>query len=374
LLICIEHFCTLSPRSKQYIRYLCIGAFLFFFGLRGFIGWDWSNYYLVFRDTPSLFDAEFPKYLSESFIEKGFITYLAAVKQIWPNYHFFVFVSSLIDVLILNIFLKRYIPRYALGFLVFILMGGFIQETDLMRNTKSIFLFLLSLRYVKERKPVKYFALNILGMMFHLSSVIYLPVYFLLNRKIPRYAFVIIFILGNLIFLARIEYIKPIVFFLTQIIGGKFSYLARVYLESPQYAAAYGISIGYLERLGTSLLLIIFYDRIMNASRYSVIFINAFIIYFVLFFYFAEASVIAARLGQLFIFSYWFIWPAFADSFKVWGYKNIYLAGLCMYALLKMYVLPNSILYRYDNALLGATPFEDRIQIFNRYSERLQSN
>lgn len=369
----IEYRCVLSELGKLNIRVICSLSFIFFFGFRGFIGWDWTNYYKLFQETPSIFDRRFLKVVKETFIEKGFITYLALLKQIWNNYHFFIFFNTVVDVLILNFFLKKYVFNYALGFLAFIIMGGFFMETDLLRNAKSIALFLLSIKYLRDRKIFPYFLINIIGMQFHLSAILYLPLYFFLHKKIPRYLFVIIFITGNLIFLFKVQYIKPIVFFLTSLVGGKLSYLARLYFDS-SYVTAYGISIGYIERVIMGILVIVCYERILKQTRYAVVFLNAFILYFILFFYFGEAGIIAGRLGELFIFSYWFLWPSIVLCFGNQLWQFAFLGYLYIYTIFKVYGLTHSILYNYDNILFKSKSYTERYRIFNSNYKKIVDN
>ncbi|UYI80136.1 MAG: EpsG family protein [Fusobacterium varium] len=84
---------------------------------------------------------------------------------------------------------------------------GIALEIDMMRNIKSILLFLCSIKYIKERKPVVFIALNILGMMFHSSSAIYFPMYFILNIKWNRKFILGLFVLGNIYYLSNLRLI-----------------------------------------------------------------------------------------------------------------------------------------------------------------------
>ena len=60
------------------------------------------------------------------------------------------------------------------------------MEFNLYRNTKSFSLFLLSLPYLQNRKLLPYLLLNMTGCLFHISSMIYLPLYFVLYRKMSK--------------------------------------------------------------------------------------------------------------------------------------------------------------------------------------------
>jgi hypothetical protein len=141
--------------------------------------------------------------------EKGFLVYAIICKTISENYFFFQAVSSIIDIAVLYYFFKMYIEdRIALGFAFFCAFGGIPIAVNFLRNVKGILLFIISIKYLRERKLAPYMALNMLGFLFHVSSVIYLPLYFILHRKIPRKVILLLLIIGNGVYLLEIKWIK----------------------------------------------------------------------------------------------------------------------------------------------------------------------
>jgi hypothetical protein len=236
-----------------------------------------------------------------------------------------------------------------------------------MRNIKSILLFLISIKYLQERKPLPYFFLNLLGLSFHVTSFIYLPLYFFFHKTISKKWFIILFVIGNVIFFMNIQYIKPIMLFISELIGG------RVAEKVPSYIADYtGVSIkftiGYVQRTLMALAIILYYRKL--SERYG-LFINAFVGYFVLFFYFYEFFIFADRLGNLFIYSYWIIFPALLECVKLRYNKKIVLMVILLFCCYKTYMSSSNILYKYDNILFKHDSFEQRKKIFDRYSEQL---
>jgi len=253
LLVCYLFLAIIGYNVKnnnvlyQRIIILCSVIYIIFFGLRGFIGWDWTNYYIKYQNTRDLFHLSF----DSSVPEWGFAIYMSFFKTLFFNYYAFVFINTILHIFLLNIFFKRYLPPgyYVFGLIVFLIMGGFGMEVDMMRNIMSILLFLLSIKYIEERKIFKYYILNILGLLFHTSSIFFLPLYFLLNKKINRKLIAIIFIIGIIIYFLQIEYVKPLVFSISKRIGGRIQILTNMYLSSSTYGKSYGFSIGLLERL-----------------------------------------------------------------------------------------------------------------------------
>ena len=177
----LQNSINFTQRSIRALNMAVTLVFLLFFGFRGFIGWDWTLYFPFYEQLGNIFHLNF----SEHRFDIGFVIYASLIKTLNFDYHSFVFISTLIDVVLLHIFFKRYLPEkyYALGFAVFFAFWGFILETDLMRNVKGMLLFLLSLKYIENRNLSKFLLLNMLGLSFHWSSIVFFPLYFFLEYQ-----------------------------------------------------------------------------------------------------------------------------------------------------------------------------------------------
>jgi hypothetical protein len=360
----VRHRETMLAVNLQIVRWLSFLGLLLFFGFRGFIGWDWYIYYPEFKNTPALLSFE-PGLFSTSRLDYGFIIYLSFVKSIWNNYHFFILINTFIDLLIILLFIKQYSKySYSFAFLLFIVMGGFYLETDLLRSAKAIMLFILSLKYLRERKLAPYLLINIAGSMFHISAVLFLPLYIFLHKKLSRKFVLMIFAAGLTIFLLQLQYIRPFLFWVASILGEKFTLLLEKYLQISAYSSAYGITIGLLERIITASLIIIYYDKLTRENENNVLFINSYLIYFVFFFYFAEIKIIPVRVGGMFAYAYWAIFPAFLRMFEKKNNRAIFISCFFAYSLIKIAGMTDTILYNYANVLFTQDDFQMRKEIF----------
>lgn len=350
--------------NRLFIRTASFIGLLFFFGFRGFIGWDWYLYYPAFNKVHTITNFD-PSIFKETHFDHGFIYYMSFLKTIWNNFHFFIFVNTLIDLFILDLLIQRYSKsNYAFVFLLFIVMGGFYMETDILRSTKSLMLFLLSLKYLYDRKPIPYFLLNFIGCTFHLSAIVYLPMYFLLHKKIPKLIVIIIFLVGFIIFFFQLAYLRPFLIWISTIMGEKYLNLLNKYLNISLYSTSYGFTIGLIERIITVCLIIIYYDKILKESNINKMFINSYLVYFIFFFYFAEIKIIPFRVGGLFVFSYWFLYPKIIKVMENINNKIIVLSVFSIYGLIKIGDITNTILCRYVNVLFANDSFESRVKIF----------
>ena len=166
--------------TRQKINIICIALFILFFGFRGFVGDDWINYYPAFEELSFANLADFFYSFDESTFEPGFVLLMLLCKSTINNYHFLVLVCTLINCFLLFRFIFRNIKNTPLALIVFLCMGGLIMEINLLRNSISILLFVNSLDYIQERKPLKFYMMNLLGLTFHVTSIIYFPLYFFL--------------------------------------------------------------------------------------------------------------------------------------------------------------------------------------------------
>lgn len=364
-------FIRLDKKSIKVLNIIAGITFILFFGLRGFIGWDWHSYFPYFKEMPIL--NSFNK-IDHNF-EIGFSLFSSIIKTINPNYHFFIFINTLVDFILLHIIFKRYLPNYlyAFAFVSFIVMEGLIAEVNLIRNIKGILLFLLSLKHIENKNLIKFLFLNVLGITFHWSSVIFFPLYFFFSKKLELRIFIAIFVVGNIVYLSQFQFVKPIVEFISSLLGETAQSRAETYLGSATYNAQYGITIGYIERIATSALIMIYYNRLIQRSKSNIMFINAFIIFFVVYFYFSEISIIVSRVGILFFFSYWILWPLIIDLSTNVSKYMLFIA-LSIYMNLRITKMTNNILFRYDNVMIGQfESHKDRAKIFNKFSRKIQN-
>ncbi len=360
-----------DEKSQKFLNRFVWLSFLCFFGLRGFIGWDWYNYYPLFERIKPITQTGLE---IKSAFDIGFVIYVSIVKTLSKDYHFFIFISSLIDFILLHYFLNKYIPKYlyVFAFVVFITMEGVIMEINLMRNIKALLLFLLSLQYIEKRNFFKFVLLNLLGLTFHWSSVIFFPLYFFLNKKIDLRIFIAVFIVGNIVYLTKLHYIKPFVTYVAHFIGETATEKTDAYLNSSLFNTQYEISIGYIERIFTAGLIMLNYNQLIEKSKSNILFINSFILFFIFYFYFSEVNIIVSRIGNLFIFSYWILWPSLIDTYNH-ATKYILFAIFGLYMSLKIQKATNNILFRYDNVLYEhSQPYNERVKIFEKNARKIQ--
>jgi len=350
--------------KKKYtrIRYVTFLLLLLFFGLRGYLLTDWYSYKPEF-DSLSL-NLTYDNIFKNSWWDPGFIIYSIIIKFIYPDFHFWLFINTLTDLICLSIVFKRYNKSYVFSWIIFIGFYGLTSEINLFRNIKAIEIFLLALPYLEKRKFCKYTLMIILASLFHSSAVIYLFVYFFIEKKYNAKALIFIIFVSFIIPILKID--------ISKIIFDRFDSLSwtgmRVYDKIAEYynnANTNPISLGMLERIFSCACVIKFYNSITKPiARISMNSLLLFVFFYNIFWNF---HVLSDRISILFEFSYWIFFP-----YLIFNYmrnkrgKKIMFYIILSLTLIKVSSTTDYILAKYDNLLWGIESYNKRSIVFER--------
>jgi len=356
---------------KAYSMMLVFILLFMFFGFRGFIFTDWKAYYDCFMRSPVIGDSKLKK---EFFFnadlysswEKGFLWLNVICKSIIPEWWFFQVANFIIDFFVVLLFIKFHIPKYVvLGMCFYFSFGALRYDVNLLRNAKAIMIFICSLKFVKEQKIMLYMALNLLGTLFHSSAIFFLPLYFVLNKKPSRMFLILLFVIGNILFLFKIRWLSGIIEFVLNVIGGRLSRVGIAYLNSDVYSSAYGLSVGYIERTITFFLVMHFRNRLLK-TKSNVIVLNIMYIYLFSFLFLSEMSILSDRIPTLFLLAYWIVYP------QIYGYLNknkkmLFLVLFFLYSSLKIVSGYSSVVCAYDNIIFPQYSYHQRVLELKRF-------
>lgn len=359
-----------SDKVHVVLRVSCVALFLLFFGFRGFIGDDWTNYYPMFERTSAQNWEDMLQAMQDTAFEPGFFMLTLVCKQVsGESYVFYQFVCSLIVLFLLYRFLSRNLDNIPLGFLLYLCFGGFVMSTNLMRNSISILIFLNAIDFLRRRKAIPYFLLCLLALSFHNSAILYFPLYFFFHKRCPRWLFLLVILGGNAVFLLQVKTITPVLLTMARALGEVYEKLLENYIEGKYGDISAGFSIGLLERTFTTFLVWCYYDKLHAQREENALFVNAMLAYMFLNLFFYEFQIVGQRLANLFVFFYWVIWVDLIRCFSIRGNKLLYISFMGVYCVLKIAGLTCLETYRYDNFLLGAKSYEERLYIHQKYED-----
>ncbi len=359
--IILLYLYTKERKGDEKAQLLAFGVLLCFIGLRGFIYSDWISYYYFFENLPTLTGLQYDSLYSDGY-EFGFVLYSSIIKTVCSNYFFWVFVNTLIDLLVIYWFFRKYSTSVVMSFILFVTFMGLSIEFNLYRNSKAMSLFLLSIPYLKERKALPYFLLNLGGCLFHLSAFLFLPLYFLLHKRIPKFVVWVTFFIVNILLFCHVSITADLFTLLSPLLGieAMSDKLANYLIQGEMY----GLSFGYIERTVSFIVFALLYNRMANRNANHVIFYNCYFLYYILFNLFIDVKVFADRIPLLFVFSYWILYANMLTSIHNKHNKLIMLVLLLLLCFAKIVTSNRNIMAMYDNVLWGILPIEQRESIF----------
>ncbi len=366
ILVLIILVFTYFEQNKKYRNvaiWVMASILILFFGLRGFVQTDWNLYYYLFEKTPSIFE-EFPYTPKDKDYEPLYMIYTQILKTIMPNYFVWIFFNTLVDISIMTVVFKRYSKSVAWSWIFFLCFSGLVVEFNLARNVKAILLIMLALPYIQERKLLKFLAVLIVATMFHFSSILYLPAYFVLNRNWGRITPVFLFLMVNIVFFFKVY---PTTMLLSGLLGSSNAFLENGVSYLTDKKVEYGLTFGYVERTLIFILTYIFQQRLVKQNPYNLIFCNCIYIYYTVWYLFSDVQVFVERIPILFVFGYWILLPNMMSLAKGSIRRAINVAAI-LFVMMKVTVTTNHILYYYDSIVTGIRPIPQRYNDFVRYS------
>lgn len=130
--------------------------------------------------------------------ELGFDFYNVIVAFFTSNRYIFILVTTLLIYLLLFFSFKQYLDNYPLGLFIFMTLWFFFTFTYL-RQVIAASIGFLSIKYLIEKKPYKFFLIVIIAATFHNSALILALLYFMPTRAKYKPSNVVVFMILCLI-------------------------------------------------------------------------------------------------------------------------------------------------------------------------------
>lgn len=342
-------------KSATIPRNIAFIIMVIFIGLRGHLHTDFINYYPYYEWIPTIFNLDGDSFFNiEYLFEPGFIIYTSICKTLVDNYFAWVFINTLIDLIVLYYACKQFCISRILPFFFLLAFYGLTLEFNTFRNIKALDLFLISTPFIFKKKFVPYLILNIIGMSFHISSLIYILIYPLLFKKISIRVILILVILVNIIYFLNIHITSSVIDVFSFLEGNTFNKLSNY----QDVGSTYKFSFGYFERTSTMLLFIYLYHRLIQLNEKNVFLINCYLFYYLIHLFFSDVQVFSERIPLLFVFAYWFL---YSNIFVLKNrFRQCIILFLMVLSISKITLGCSNITTYYDNVIWGVMSYEER--------------
>ena len=182
-----------EQRRKFYIWFVTV-LLTFHSGLRNWaVGADTYQYYIIWGNTR---ETSWKDLIDDFIIGGGkdpFYNLFQKVIQIFSeNYQVFLIIVAVIFMSVLGNFVLKNTSRISHAVLAFMIyMGyfyGFFSITGI-RQTLATALLLISYEYLKKQKLIHFVLLVLAGALFHITALVFLPLYFVAKIENPRFVF-----------------------------------------------------------------------------------------------------------------------------------------------------------------------------------------
>lgn len=92
----------------------------------------------------------------------------------------------------LGIIVYRYSSSPFFSYLMYIALGNYLFTFSALKQSIASAFIMLAFVYVIEKKPIRFIVLVLLAFLFHKPAILFLAAYFIANKKIDKYYFVVL--------------------------------------------------------------------------------------------------------------------------------------------------------------------------------------
>lgn len=343
----LEYRFSAYKRNIQIVECL---FFILFFGLRGYIGTDWINYHEYYA-TKSIWN--FTRY------EPGFCLLTNLCSAINLPYYSWIFLIVVLQGFLFDFYFRKKIKYMSLAYIVLI---SFFPNLviDTLRNFISILLGMISLDKWSNNQKKLAIVFVVLSILFHTTGIVFIFFFpltrFYLNKKLVLF----LFFCGLAVYFLRIEYIKPIISTIGNMLGGSYSVMANMYLETDATSASYGISFGILEKILFFILFFLRYDYVVQHNIFDKYIFNLFILYVLAQFYFSEMSILITRFAIILFAGYLIMLTSLNLIYHLKSNRFILSILLITLCLIKASISYNAKIYDYSNVVFQQDDINER--------------
>ncbi len=188
--------CVLAQRQGRSAQRVALAmscvVLWFFMAMRAqTVGVDTKYYVCIYQQFPQiswkeLFTAQLyptPRRTWELDLEPGYRLLNKLLSIYLPAPQWITVANSALIIALLYRWLRRESPNAMLSIWLYLTLGVYQTEMNVARNAIAILLGYTAFHWIKERKLAPYFLQILMAVSFHKSAVVFLPLYWLVNRR-----------------------------------------------------------------------------------------------------------------------------------------------------------------------------------------------
>jgi hypothetical protein len=178
LLLFAIHYDVNSRKIDNSLVILWWLIFVLLAGLRYRVGGDTTFYMQQYTSVPVISKLSYET-ISSNVYQPFWVILSSLSKSVSKDFTFFQFIHAIITTSIVFYFIRKNTDYFFTGILFYFIFYYLYFNTEILRETLAICIFLISLKYFYSNRWLVYYSLCLLAFMFHLSAIMLfvLPVF-----------------------------------------------------------------------------------------------------------------------------------------------------------------------------------------------------
>lgn len=185
-----------EQKEKKIFEIITLFILCIISGTRYYLGGtDYYAYERIFESVPYLSKFDFMRVQNISGTygsEIGYLFLCSVIKTLGFNFFGFTLVHSVIFYICLYIGLKKYTKNFNFLIIIFLYKIFFYNTFISMRQSITIAIFFIAIRFIQEKKIIKYFLCCTLAVLFHNGALLLYFVYFINKIKLTKKRIIIL--------------------------------------------------------------------------------------------------------------------------------------------------------------------------------------
>ena len=155
---------------------------IIFAGIRYGIGTDYKQYQILYENTIN----SNGYVIDFSSNEYGFIFLMKFFNILHIDYNTFLIIVEAITLIIFTYSIKKMSIEFTISILAFICLGLYGNTFNIIRQMLAAAIISIGIPYIQEKKLKKFIIIVLIASLFHISSLIMIPLYYLFTRQYKK--------------------------------------------------------------------------------------------------------------------------------------------------------------------------------------------
>ena len=202
--------------------------------------------------------------------------------------------------------------------------------------------------------------LLLLSISFHSTGIVFALLLPMTRSYLSKKSVIVLFTIGLIIYFLRIEYIKPIISIMGNILPSSYSMMIDMYLTSEVASSSYGVSFGIIEKIFFFIVVMLKYDFITRSQILEKYIFNLFVLYILSQFYLSEMSILITRFAIIFFAGYLVSLASINYIYSIKSNRIILSCLLLFLCFIKTSISYSSKIYEYSNIIFAYENINER--------------